>query len=233
MKQQSGYSDEMLNAYIDGEFTVEDELIILDAMQKDADLLSRVNELKRIKLLVTTTYLASDIREKSVVNKSRTSLSLVASVVLMLGVVTGWLSHDMFLTDNASVSKSFDTKKETWNIVLHVNTNDKYIQKTILDETESLLESFKESNQKVKVEIVAYGKGVLLFDKDKSKYIERLISLRNNFSNLSYVVCGRTIKRLEKKQERQIQLISEMTVARSGIYQIIKRQKQGWNYIRI
>jgi len=233
MNQQSGYSNEILNAYVDGELSVEDELMILDAMKNDTDLQNRVNELKRIKLLVTTTYPINESETKPLPSKKAMNLSLVASFILTVGIVGGWLSHDVLLKDGTPLSKSYSKKDDAWNIVLHVSTNDKYIQKTILDETESLLESFKESKQKVRVEIVAYGKGVFLFDKDKSKYKGRLMSLRSDFSNLSYAVCGRTIKRLEQKQGHKIKLISDLTVARSGIYQIIKRQKQGWNYIRI
>lgn len=231
MKQPKKYSDEFLNAYIDGEITIEEEMSLLESMQNDMDLAKRVNELKRIKLLVSTTYSGNKANQKSVKNKWNIPLSYAASVLLIIGVISGWASHEMYSNDNTLLTKSNENK--TWNIVLHVNSNDKYIQQTILDETESLLESFKDSNENVKVEIVAYGKGVFLFDSEKSKYKSRLSTMKNNFSNLSYAVCGRTVKRLEKIQGREIKLISNMTVARSGIYQIIKRQKQGWNYIRI
>lgn len=241
MKQQTNFSDELLNSYIDGEISAEDEISILEAMQNDTALVKRVNELKRVKLLVSSTYKTDSIEKSSPKTKMNIPLSLVASLLLIVGIMGGWSSHE-YITNNGSsidniskneILKNNGSQNKTWNIVLHVNTNDKYIQKTILDETESLLESFKESNEKVKVEIVAYGKGVFLFDSEKSKYKDRLSSLKDNFSNLSYAVCGRTVKRLEKVGGRKINLISEMTVARSGIYQIIKRQKQGWNYIRI
>jgi len=253
MSQQSNFSDEVLNAYVDGELSAEDELSILEAMQRDAVFSNRVNELKRLKLLVATTYRDNRSKNKLIENKNTVRWSLVASVLLTVGIVSGWLSHDALLnndsvtlamTDKSNPEKNIEEKtlinknqvgknKDTWNIVLHVNSNDEYIQKTILDETESLLESFKGSRQKVRVEIVAYGKGVFLFDSEKSKYKKRLSSLKSNFSNLSYAVCGRTIKRLEKVEMRKIYLVPNLTVARSGIYQIIKRQKQGWNYIRI
>lgn len=238
MKSQSHFTDEVLNAYIDDELSTQDALSLLEAMQQDAGLASRVNELRRLKLLVTTTYSIKNEEGKSAGNKNSVNMSLVASVVLILGAISGWLAHDYLLIDDsnpASLTKinAINKNKDVWNIVLHVNSNDKYVQKTILDETENLLESFKSSRKKVRVEIVAYGKGVFLFDSEKSKYKERLAALKNNFSNLSYAVCGRTIKRLEKVEGRKIQLISNLTVARSGLYQIIKRQKQGWNYIRI
>lgn len=248
MKQQSGFTDEILNAYIDGELSTEDELLLLDAMQHNTALVNRVNELKRLKLLVTTTYKTGNSKPKPALHKNTARLSLVASVLLMVGVVGGWVSHDILLnTDSNTIALTGERQSneippskiqavkttDTWNVVLHVNSNDEYVQKTILDETESLLESFRDSKQNVQVEIVAYGKGVFLFDNEKSKYKERLSGLKNNFSNLSYAVCGRTVKRIEKAEGRKIHLISSMTVARSGLHQIIKRQKQGWNYIRI
>jgi len=246
MKQQTNFSDELLNAYIDGEISTEDEISILEAMQQDTALVKRVNELKRVKLLVCSTYKTNSIDNSTSKNKMNIPLSFAASILLTIGILGGWSSHKYYTNNETSINIVSEnnipkdnvqgnnvSKYKTWNIVLHVNTNDEYIQKTILDETESLLESFKESNEKVKVEIVAYGRGVFLFDSEKSKYKDRLSSLKDNFSNLSYAVCGRTVKRLEKVGGRKINLISKMTVARSGIYQIIKRQKQGWNYIRI
>ncbi|MBN4080229.1 hypothetical protein JYT31_01055 [Beggiatoa alba] len=233
MKQNPGFSDEMLNAYIDGELSTDDELSILDAMRSDNTLLNYVNELKHAKLLLNTTYSPGKSKQGSFVDKKRIVLSLVATLILTMGVFSGWVSHDIFFKDNISFQTLTSKKNDAWNIVLHVNTNDKYLQNTILDETESLLESFKGLKKKVKVEIVAYGQGVFLFDRDQSKYKKRLLSLKQNFKNLSYAVCGRTVKRIEKMQGRKIQLIENILVARSGIYQIIKRQKQGWNYIRI
>lgn len=238
MKQDDSYSDEILNAFIDGELSSDDELSILNAMQKDDKLLNRINDLKRIKKLVSTLY--QDERLDSLMHTTtgyerKQYLTLVASVLLVFGIVSGWFGHSLITSDtnNIKTSKHLNVKNDTWKIVLHVNTNDEYVQKTILDETENLLDSFKGTGKKVKVEIVAYGKGVFLFDKKKSKYPERIKSLKKNFTNLSYAVCGRTLKRIEEQQHRKINLITDMVVSRSGIYQIIKRQKQGWNYIRI
>ena len=233
MKPNTTFSDEMINAYVDGELSTEDELSILNAMQENSELLNRVNELKRTKLLVRTTYSFAEPEEKIIKNISRKNLSLVASFILTFGILGGWLSHDYFQENSFTTTELVDNKNDNWNIVLHVNSDKGFVQKTILDETESLLASFKNSRKKVKVEIVAYGKGVYLFDSNKSKYKERLASLKHEYSNLSYAVCGQTIKRFDKNQKKKIQLISNLTVARSGLYQIIKRQKQGWNYIRI
>ena len=241
MNSNEQFSIELLNAYIDGELSAEDELELLEAMQKDTALLKRINELKRMKLLVKNIYLPSVKKPYFFAKYRQLKFSVLASALLFVGIVSGWYSHyyaSSYTVSNSSVSHveaSPDSGKvkEPWNIVLHVNSSDPYVQKTILDETESLLESFKQSKEKVKVEIVAYGKGVYLFDSKKTQYKQRLKSLKNSFDNLSYAVCGRTVSRLEKKQGRKIKLISKMTVARSGIYQIIKRQKQGWNYIRI
>jgi len=227
------YTDEKLNAYIDGELSIEDELELLEDLNEDKDLCKRLSDFKQLKLLVHSTY-KDDVPEQPYrASSSKVKYSLVASVLLTLGIVGGWYSHGVILDDGEATLQVTSKKDDTWNIVLHVNTNDQYIQKTILDETESLLESFKETNKKVKVEIVAYGQGVFLFDNDKTKFKNRLKSLQRDFDNLSYAVCGRTVKRIEDKQGRKIKLISKMTVARSGIFQIIKRQKQGWNYIRI
>lgn len=238
MKQDESYSDEILNAYIDGELSSDDELSILNAMQENNKLLNRINDLKRVKKLVGNLY-QDENDDSSSRYKPRhvrkQHISLVASILLVLGVVSGWFGHSLVTNEAANIktSKLVDAEKNIWKVVLHVNTNDEYVQKTILDETENLLDSFKGTDKKVEVEIVAYGKGIYLFDKKKSKYPERIKSLKKNFSNLSYAVCGRTLKRLEEKQHRKIKLITDMTVSRSGIYQIIKRQKQGWNYIRI
>ena len=189
MKQQTKFSDELLNAYVDGEISTEDEVSILEAMQHDSSLVKRVNELKRVKLLVSSTYKTNSVGDGMSKNRINIPLSLVASLLLMTGIMGGWSSHEYFTNNGSSIDSIAENniqensirQDKTWNIVLHVNTNDEYIQKTILDETESLLESFKESNEKVKVEIVAYGKGIFLFDSEKSKYKERLSSLKGSF----------------------------------------------------
>lgn len=237
MKPHNKYSDEILNAFIDGELSSEEEITLYENLRLDESIQLRINQLKRVKASLQDVYHAEEFLQKKSNNNEKLKYSMVAGFVLTIGVFGGWFLHGYSMSENSEVSRITKIEKNetanSWNIVLHVNSNDKYVQKTILDETESLLESFKDSKKPMKVEIVAYGKGVFLFDSEKSKYKERLMSLRSNFSNLSYAVCGRTVKRLETAQGKKIQLISNMTISRSGIYQIIKRQKQGWNYIRI
>lgn len=232
---RDNYSDEVINAYIDGELDHDEATRLIQHAQKDNELATRIHNLRQAKEAMKLAYDMTKPATKTASNSTRRIKSIAASIIMLAGVALGWIGHTYYTGNTLSpgVPMISQSVNQPWKIVMHVNSTDNYLLNTMLLETESLLESFKDNPEGVEVEIVAYGPGVLLFDENKSRYIKRLEILKNKYGNLNYAVCGRSMKKIEKEKGTHIKLLANTFVTRSGLAQIIKRQKQGWNYIRL
>ncbi|HUJ85286.1 MAG TPA: DsrE family protein [Burkholderiales bacterium] len=79
---------------------------------------------------------------------------------------------------------------------------------------------------KVEIEIVAYGPGLLMF-KSGSKVAPRINAALDASVQLS--ACGNT---MEKMKLTKADLIGGVGVVPGGVIEIMKRQSEGWSYIR-
>jgi len=77
-------------------------------------------------------------------------------------------------------------------------------------------------------EVVIYSGAIDMVLKDKSSVKEDMEALAKN-ENVSFVVCEGTMAREHVTPD---QLIDGVTTVPDGILEIIKRQKEGWGYIK-
>lgn len=229
-------SDEMLNAYIDGELDDADCQHLLDALQCDPELHVRLGRLQQVRTMTRLAY--DEPRPESRPGARRWSLSasLAASLLLAVGIVTGWVLNVTAQRPDSPLAELGQFEAPTdqvWRIVMHVNTLDDYMQNTLLDETEYMLNSFLQSGRKVEVEIVAYGPGLELLMPERSMYTDRIMAMQQRYPNLTFTACERSYKRLKREMGGDLQLVANTRIAPSGIREIIKRQQEGWHYIRL
>jgi len=83
------------------------------------------------------------------------------------------------------------------------------------------------------LEILTNSDGVALVTNNHKQYNHRLQKLQQKYQNLVVMACGKTLKRLQRTQGKPVDLLPQTGVVISAINQIVKRQKEGWSYIRI
>jgi intracellular sulfur oxidation DsrE/DsrF family protein len=245
MDKSTQFSDEFLNAFLDDELSDDDRQRLLDAMRDTPALDERLCQLQKTRDMLRLAYTPREIPGMSVDQPaprwSGPGLAMTASIILLVGLSIGWFAHNQLLPGNSPVSIAQHMAVEpavpsidgTWRLVMHVNTTDPHVQHTLLDETEYLLESFAARQKKLEIEIVAYGEGLSMLRPDTTRFASRILELRKKFPNLSFAACGNTIRRMSQKEGQQVSLLPDTHIAASGIRQIIKREQEGWNYIRI
>ena len=97
MKNNNDYSDEFLNAYIDGELDAEETGRLLDELRYNEVLSARITDLQKVREMVRYAYHekvppTQGLRAKSsVLKKSR--MAFAASIILSLGMALGWGLH--------------------------------------------------------------------------------------------------------------------------------------------
>ncbi len=227
MEKNDKYTDEFLDRFLMEDLDDDEKSAFLRDLNNDELLQKRVSQFEHCRQMVNFAY--DDINKKENPSKNisghgQWKTLAAASLLLFIGVFSGWMLKSGPFSQHPS--------SETWRVVLHINSNDTYLQNTLLDETQRLLEIYRKNKQKLKVEIVAYGKGVSLIQLSKSPYIERINKLTKKNPNLTIVACGRSLKRI-RENNTNFKIMPNISIAPSGIRQILKRQKQGWSYIRI
>ena len=122
-----------------------------------------------------------------------------------------------FLTSHAQNSD--------YKVVFDITSSDPSCQKQVV--REAIL--IKQGNPDAQVEVVLYGQALDLVRKDKSQYfddIQKLVSQKGISFNVCHIA-------MEHHHIDSSQLIAGVGVVPDGIYEIIKKQREGWGYIKI
>ena len=110
--------------------------------------------------------------------------------------------------------------------------SDNIDQTTPNHDKRGLLDTYKRANSQIQVEVIANKRGVDLLRSNVSAYERRISLMQEKYPNLSFLVCGQTISKLQK-EGKSVKLLPHTGVASSAADQINKRLLQGWGYIRI
>jgi len=109
-----------------------------------------------------------------------------------------------------------------YKVVIQLSDNDTFIQKSILRQITNLLEALED----VAVEVVthSYGIDLLLAGTPFHEVIHRLEQ-----KGVAFLVCENTLK--HEKLERS-QLLDTIRTVPAGVAHIVRRQAEGWGYIK-
>jgi intracellular sulfur oxidation DsrE/DsrF family protein len=115
-------------------------------------------------------------------------------------------------------------KTSMTHAVLQVSDDDPVKWNLALNNAQNMQQAL--GKDKVKIEIVAYGPGLKMLKAD-SRVAARLNAALD--SSVELAACGTTMK---KMKITKADLIGGATVVPGGVIEIMKRQSEGWSYIR-
>ncbi len=117
-------------------------------------------------------------------------------------------------------------------IVFHVDENDPQKMNITLNNAANVNRYYQDKGEEVEMEIVTYGPGLMMLHAKKSPVKERIASFAQNFDNVSFKACANTMKKMQKKTGKQVPLLPQARMVPSGVVHLVKRQEEGWSYIR-
>lgn len=109
-------------------------------------------------------------------------------------------------------------------IVFDVTSNNTKVHGSAMRHVKMMSQAYPDS----KFEVVVYSGAIDMVLKDKSSVAADMEALAKN-ENVSFVVCEGTMARDKVTHD---QLIPGVTSVPDGILEIIKRQSEGWGYIK-
>ena len=123
-------------------------------------------------------------------------------------------------------------KKQQHRVVLQVNTNEPATMNLALNNATNVAQYYKDRGEKVMIEIVTFGPGLNMLRSDTSPVKARIETLALSTPEISFKACGNTRENMTKAESKEIPLIPQAQVVKSGVVRILELQEQGWSYVR-
>ncbi len=248
MNTQNQYSDEHINAYIDGELDVDERARLLYDEQQDDLLAKRINDARILKEKVQLAY--SDLTLKQS-GKYATTCSTFANQhrLLVAGFSILFIAVALLLPalmNNNDIALAKQLIKNTPIISAsaieeNIGTHKKIVinlsqyQPDIFDDTLNNIEKLllqKRNDKSFNIEIVAHGKGLKALDTDTSAHAQRITLLTYKFDNLKLVACAKSLADLATSGQ-PVKLMKSIMLTPSAAEQIAKRTGEGWLYLKL
>jgi intracellular sulfur oxidation DsrE/DsrF family protein len=133
---------------------------------------------------------------------------------------------------SAQISKRNVADKKGHRLILQVNTNDPAMMNLALNNATNVAQYYNDLFEKVTIEIVTFGPGLHMLRDDTSPVKERIKAIKQSRPEISFKACGNTQENMSRAENKEIPIIPEATVVKSGVVRVMELQEKGWTYVR-
>ena len=237
MNKDEHFSEEQLNAFVDGELDPEEKSQMFNESERSATLDQRLCKQRKIKDLIQHAY--EDVppaRRLGGTPLARTGWfgkAIAAGVLLAVGLSAGIVAHNYFdpghraelVAANAAAAQAVEIE----NYLLHVVSGEPEQMLAALEQARFLLESADEDEFR-QVEIIANEQGLDLLRSDVTPFAEEISALQR--SNVVFYACSKTIQRLEERGVK-VELVPYTNPDYTALDRVVTRMQAGWKYEKI
>ena len=155
--------------------------------------------------------------------------ALVATALL---IVTPLSTAQGKKQTTVQTSKHPVADQKAHRVVLQVDTNDPAMMNLALNNATNVAQYYKDLGEKVSIEVVTFGPGLHMLRDDTSPVKARIDVIALSTPEISFKACGNTRENMHKAETKEIPLIPQAQVVKSGVVRILELQEQGWSYVR-
>ena len=130
------------------------------------------------------------------------------------------------------LSKRIAADEGLHRLILQVNTNDPAMMNLALNNATNVTQYYKDLGEKVTIEIVTFGQGLHMLRDDTSPVKARIKAISESTPSISFGACGNTRENMSKVESKEIPLMAEAKVVKSGVVRVMELQEQGWSYVK-
>ena len=244
-------SEEILNAFVDGEFSPEDRLLTLKSIAASENLSREVCDMYQLKELVNMAYGQGAIPEpkRRIMRKGGRLggglMAIAASVVaLALGTVAVLeVSRERSVDlqqvalqpqeGDLSAGGEIASVENVRRVLFHVTDVDPRDAEALFDDIEHMFETAWLNGEELHVQMVVHGTGMELVRADLAPFPYRIRDLVHTYDGLRVTACGQSRARHERQEGRPVQLLPWVEEVESGVREAAQKQQEGWTYIRV
>ena len=132
----------------------------------------------------------------------------------------------------AQLSKGIVADKKMHRLILQVNTNEPPMMNLALNNATNVAQYYKDLGEKVTIEIVTFGPGLHMLRDDTSPVKARIKAISESTPSISFRACGNTRENMSKAESKEIPLVAEAKIVKSGVVRVMELQEKGWTYVK-
>ena len=132
----------------------------------------------------------------------------------------------------AQMLKRPAAEKKLHYLILQVNTNEPALMNLALNNATNVAQYYKDFGEKVDIEVVTFGPGLHMLRDDTSPVKARIKAIKESTPAISFKACGNTQENMHKAENKEIPIIPEATVVKSGVVRVMELQERGWTYVK-
>jgi uncharacterized protein len=121
---------------------------------------------------------------------------------------------------------------KTHKVAIHVTDADPQRINIALNNVENIQKYYAAKGEKVEIEVVTHGPGLVMLRADTSPVKERVAAMSLEFPGLAFSACENTRAGMTKREGKEVPLVKEAKSVPSGVIRLIELQEQGWSYLR-
>jgi intracellular sulfur oxidation DsrE/DsrF family protein len=131
-----------------------------------------------------------------------------------------------------SANAKLESDTKTHRLVLQVNTNDAAAMNLALNNATNVAQYYKDIGEKVKIEVVTFGPGLHMLRDDTSPVKSRIEEMALSTPEVSFKACGNTQEKMHKAENKDIPIVRQAEVVKSGVVRVMELQEKGWSYVK-
>jgi intracellular sulfur oxidation DsrE/DsrF family protein len=119
-------------------------------------------------------------------------------------------------------------------VALQVSSDDPAVMTLVLNNATNVAAYYRERNQDVQIEIVAFGPGYLML-RDISPVKERISTIRQQLPFVILSACQNSRRSVATKENKKLEEIAQLpgtTDVPAGVVRLSELQEDGWSYVR-
>jgi intracellular sulfur oxidation DsrE/DsrF family protein len=132
----------------------------------------------------------------------------------------------------APTQKSTVADKKSHHLILQVNSNEPAMMNLALNNATNVVQYYKDRGENVKIDVVTFGPGLHMLRDDTSPVKARIKAISESTPSISFEACSNTRENMSKAESKEVPLISEAKVVKSGVVRVMELQEQGWTYVK-
>jgi intracellular sulfur oxidation DsrE/DsrF family protein len=125
-----------------------------------------------------------------------------------------------------------EVARKPHRLILQVNSNEPAMMNLALNNATNVAQYYRDLGEPVSIEVVTFGPGLHMLREDTSPVKPRIEVLAMSHPEISFRACGNTQENMRKAENKDISLIPQATVVKSGVVRVMELQEQGWSYVK-
>lgn len=235
--QDDRIDNQMLGSFIDGELDAAGSQLVLQAMEKDAEVRERVYRLRRAKDLMKLGFGHAEPPAKGNNDVRKTgwlvSRGLAASVAaLAIAFGAGLLGYQAGKQAEPGGSEitAHVANEQPHRVILHISEANPAHFARALEYARDYISEYESRGGEVAV--VAHSTGIDLMRSGVSPFEAQIRKIIATHDNIHFIACANAIRALRSKGIDPV-IMPEVDTSKPAMDQIIEHVQDGWDYIKV